>query len=65
MCLYPRVTDEQQNNQQVDQVARTELAQVDLQWQRKSEWFLAQWDHDIMGHQETQHIDGFMTNGCT
>ncbi|GAB0202604.1 hypothetical protein GRJ2_002726000 [Grus japonensis] len=34
-------TEEHQNNQQVDQAAKTEVAQVDLDWQRKGELFIA------------------------
>lgn len=64
MLLYPRVRSlKQQNNQQVDQAAVTELAQVDLHWQHKSEWFLAQWVHDTLGHEEIQHINGFINQG--
>ncbi|GAB0208306.1 hypothetical protein GRJ2_003296300 [Grus japonensis] len=35
-------TEEHQNNQQVDQAAKIEVAQVDLDWQRKGELFIAQ-----------------------
>ncbi|KAK4806163.1 hypothetical protein QYF61_001086 [Mycteria americana] len=44
-------TEEHQNNQQVDQAAEMELAQVDLDWQHKGELFIAQWAHDTSGHQ--------------
>ena len=44
-------TEEHQNNQQVDRAARIEVAQVDLDWQRESELFLAQWAHETSGHQ--------------
>ncbi|KAK4833056.1 hypothetical protein QYF61_027718 [Mycteria americana] len=44
-------TEEHQNNQQVDQAAKTEVAQVDLGWQHKGELFIAQWDQDTSGHQ--------------
>lgn len=33
-------TEEHQNNQQVDQAAKIEMAQVDLDWQHKSELFI-------------------------
>ncbi|GAB0184429.1 hypothetical protein GRJ2_000908200 [Grus japonensis] len=46
-----RATEEHQNNQQVDQAAKIEVAQVDLDWQRKGELFIAQWAHDTSGHQ--------------
>ncbi|GAB0189164.1 hypothetical protein GRJ2_001381700 [Grus japonensis] len=46
-----RATEEHQNNQQVDQAAKTEVAQVDLDWQRKGELFIARWAHDTSGHQ--------------
>lgn len=44
MESYTRVWDskEQQNNQKVDQAAKTEVGQVDLDWQRKGELFIAQ-----------------------
>lgn len=62
--LKGQITEEQEKNQQMDHVAKTELAQVDLYWHHKSEWFLVQWVHDTLGHQEMQHINGFMTSGC-
>ncbi|GAB0208806.1 hypothetical protein GRJ2_003346300 [Grus japonensis] len=40
-----------QNNQQVDQAAKIEVAQVDLDWQHKGELFIARWAHDTSGHQ--------------
>ncbi|GAB0208621.1 hypothetical protein GRJ2_003327800 [Grus japonensis] len=43
--------EEHQNNQQVDQAAKIEVAQVDLDWQRKGELFIARWAHDTSGHQ--------------
>ena len=43
--------EEHQNNQQVDKAAKIEVAQMDLDWQHKSELFLAQWAHDTSGHQ--------------
>ncbi|GAB0207840.1 hypothetical protein GRJ2_003249700 [Grus japonensis] len=39
--LTSRATEEHQNNQQVDQAAKIEVAQVDLDWQRKGELFIA------------------------
>ncbi|GAB0207801.1 hypothetical protein GRJ2_003245800 [Grus japonensis] len=44
-------TEEHQNNQQVDQAAKIEVAQVDLDWQHKGELFIARWAHDTSGHQ--------------
>ena len=46
-----RATEEHQNNQQVGQAAKTEVAQVDLDWQRESELFIAHWAHGTSGHQ--------------
>ncbi|GAB0209112.1 mitochondrial enolase superfamily member 1 [Grus japonensis] len=46
-----QATEEHQNNQQVDQAAKIEVAQVDLDWQRKGELFIARWAHDPSGHQ--------------
>ena len=36
-----RAAEEHQNNHQVDQAAKTEVAQVDLDWQHKGEFFIA------------------------
>ena len=36
-----RATEEHQNNQQEDQAAKITVAQVDLDWQRKGEQFMA------------------------
>ncbi|GAB0209821.1 hypothetical protein GRJ2_003447800 [Grus japonensis] len=46
-----RATEEHENNQQVDQAAKIEVAQVDLDWQPKGELFIAWWAHDTSGHQ--------------
>jgi len=46
-----RDTEERQNIHQVDQAAKTEVAQVDLDWHHKSELFIARWAHDTSGHQ--------------
>jgi len=35
-------TEEQQTNPQVDQAAKTEVSQVDLDWQHKDDLFIAQ-----------------------
>ncbi|KAK4826686.1 hypothetical protein QYF61_010695 [Mycteria americana] len=52
LLTYPsRATEEQQNNQKVNQAAKIKVAQVDLDWQRKGELFIAQWAHDTSGHQ--------------
>ncbi|KAK4807025.1 hypothetical protein QYF61_000354 [Mycteria americana] len=49
-------TEERQNNQQVDQAAKIEEAQVDLDWQHKGELFIAQWAHDTSGHCCSSHF---------
>jgi len=36
-----RATEEHQNNQQVDQAAKIDVAPVDMDWQHKSELFIA------------------------
>ncbi|GAB0189077.1 hypothetical protein GRJ2_001373000 [Grus japonensis] len=46
-----RATEEHQNNQQVDQAAKIEVDQMDLNWQHKGELFIARWAHDTSGHQ--------------
>ncbi|KAK4807077.1 hypothetical protein QYF61_018418 [Mycteria americana] len=46
-----QATEEHQSNQQVDQAAKIEVAQVDLDWQHKGELFIARWAHDTLGHQ--------------
>jgi len=46
-----QTTEEHQNNHQVDQAAKNEVSQVDLDWQHKGELFTAQWAHDTSGHQ--------------
>ncbi|GAB0209571.1 hypothetical protein GRJ2_003422800 [Grus japonensis] len=46
-----RATEEHQNNQQVDQAAKIEAVEVDLDWQRKGELFIARWAHDTSGLQ--------------
>ena len=48
--LKNQATEEQQNNHQVDQAARTEVAQIDLDWQNKGELFLARWAHETSSH---------------
>jgi len=40
-----------QNNHQVDQAAKTEVAQVDPDWQHKGELFIARWAHGTSSHQ--------------
>ncbi|KAK4827468.1 hypothetical protein QYF61_018261 [Mycteria americana] len=37
---------EHEDKLQVDQAAKTEVAQVDLDWQHKGELFIAKWAHD-------------------
>ncbi|KAK4830999.1 hypothetical protein QYF61_014570 [Mycteria americana] len=46
-----QATEEHKNNKQVDQPAKIEVAQVDLDWQHKGELFIARWAHDTPGHQ--------------
>ena len=46
-----RATEEQKNNHQVHQAAKTEVAQIDLDWQNMGELFLARWTHETSGHQ--------------
>lgn len=46
-----RATEEHQNNQQVGQATKTEVARVHLDWQHKVELFLAWWACDTSGHQ--------------
>jgi len=46
-----RTTEEHQNNHQVDQAAKIEVAQVDQHWQHKGKIFIAQWAYDNSGHQ--------------
>ena len=46
-----QATEEQKNNHQIDEAARIEVAQIDLDWQKKGELFLAQWAHEPSGHQ--------------
>jgi len=58
-------TEEHQNNHQVDQAAKIEMAQVDLDWQHKGELFIARWAHDTSDHQEMRHTDGLMTKRWT
>jgi hypothetical protein len=46
-----RATEEEKNSHQVDRAARIEVAQTDLDWQNKSELFLARWARDTSGRQ--------------
>ncbi|GAB0208289.1 hypothetical protein GRJ2_003294600 [Grus japonensis] len=62
-----RATEEHQNNQQVDQAAKIEVAQVDLDWQHKGELFMS---HDgpmtpQAIKEEMEHIDGPAIEGWT
>ncbi|GAB0207069.1 mitochondrial enolase superfamily member 1 [Grus japonensis] len=45
-----RAIEEHQNNEQVDEAAKSEVAQVDLDWERKGELFVARWAHETSGH---------------
>ena len=61
-----QATEEHQNNHQVDQAAKIEVAQVGLDWQHKGELFIAQWAHDTSDQQEEmRHTDGLVTEGWT
>ncbi|KAK4817707.1 hypothetical protein QYF61_026397 [Mycteria americana] len=44
------VTEEHRNNEQVDKAAKIEVAQVDVDWERKGELFVARWAHKTSGH---------------
>ena len=46
-----QATKEHQNNKQVDQAAKIEVAQQDLDWQCKDDLFIARWAQDTSGHQ--------------
>ena len=46
-----RAAELQQNNHQVDRAAKIEVAQINSDWQNKSELFLARWAHETLGHQ--------------
>ncbi|GAB0203408.1 hypothetical protein GRJ2_002806400 [Grus japonensis] len=48
-----RAAEEHQNNQQVDQAAKIEVTQIDLDWQHKGELFIARWAHDTLRHHGT------------
>jgi len=54
------VTEEHQNNQQIDPASRIEVVQVDLDWQHKEETFLAQWAYKTI-REEMQHVDWLRT----
>uniref|UniRef100_A0A493TKI9 Uncharacterized protein n=1 Tax=Anas platyrhynchos platyrhynchos TaxID=8840 RepID=A0A493TKI9_ANAPP len=43
-------TEEHQNNEEVDRASKIEIAQVDLDWGRKGELFVARWAHETSGH---------------
>uniref|UniRef100_A0A8B9VM15 ribonuclease H n=1 Tax=Anas zonorhyncha TaxID=75864 RepID=A0A8B9VM15_9AVES len=45
-----RATEEHQNNEEVDRASKIEIAQVDLDWGRKGELFVARWAHETSGH---------------
>lgn len=45
------VTEEDQNNQQVDWVARIKVVQADLDWTHKGGLFLSLWAYGISGCQ--------------
>lgn len=52
-CTIPKswVTEEYQSNGRMDQGAKVEASQVDLDWQQKGELFLPQCTHDASDHQ--------------
>ncbi|XP_071889075.1 uncharacterized protein [Anas platyrhynchos] len=43
-------TEEHRNNEEVDRASKIEVAQVDLDWERKGELFVARWAHETSGH---------------
>uniref|UniRef100_A0A8B9ZLB8 Uncharacterized protein n=1 Tax=Anas platyrhynchos TaxID=8839 RepID=A0A8B9ZLB8_ANAPL len=45
-----RATVEHRNNKEVDRALKIEVAQVDLDWERKGELFVARWAHETSGH---------------
>ncbi|KAJ7409894.1 hypothetical protein BTVI_55197 [Pitangus sulphuratus] len=51
-ALMPKscATEEHQNNKQVDKAVKIGIAQVDLDWERKGELFIARWAHETSGH---------------
>ena len=50
----------------MDQAAKIEVAQVDLDWQRKGELVIARWARDPQViREEMQHTDGLMNEGWT
>ncbi|GAB0203189.1 hypothetical protein GRJ2_002784500 [Grus japonensis] len=49
--LKSGATEESQNNHQVDQAAKIEVAQVDLDWQHKGKLFIPGRAHDTSDHQ--------------
>ncbi|GAB0203253.1 hypothetical protein GRJ2_002790900 [Grus japonensis] len=60
-------TEEHQNNQQVDQAAKIEVAQVHLDWQHKGELFIAHGGPMTPQaiKEEMRHIDGPVIEGWT
>ncbi|GAB0207192.1 hypothetical protein GRJ2_003184800 [Grus japonensis] len=62
-----RATEEHQNNQQVDQAAKIEVAQVDLDWQRKGALFIAHGGPMTPQaiKEEMEHIGGLLIEGWT
>ena len=53
MLMCPRVglRKNRKITNEVDQAARIEVAQIDLDWQNKGELFLARWAHETSGRQ--------------
>ncbi|TRZ07702.1 hypothetical protein HGM15179_019409 [Zosterops borbonicus] len=43
-------TEKHSINEQVDKDAKTGIGQVDLDWEKKGELFIAQWAHETSGH---------------
>jgi len=58
--------EECQNDQQVDQAAKSKVAQAALNWQHMGELLLAQWPMTSQSiKEEMQHTDGLVTEGWT
>ena len=61
-----QATEDHQNNQQVDQAAKIEVSQVDLDWQHKGGLFMIGGPMTPQAiREEMQHIDGLVIKGWT
>lgn len=43
-------TKEHQDNEQIDEAGKTEVVQIELVWEHKTELVIAHWAHEILGH---------------